>query len=127
LEERQTKISSDLDNAEKSRQEAEKIVEEKNKELKHSAEEIRKMKHASRRDAEKKASEIIQEAKDKEHKIIGETEIQLQHEKLKVMQEIEGELTGMIAEISGKFLSGKIDKEQDMNLLNKLIKESEAR
>ena len=127
LAERQEKIGSDLDNAELSRQKAEKLVKEKEQDLKSSADEIRKMKQASRRDAEKQASEIIQEAKDKERKIISETEDQLQHEKDKVMQSIETELTQMVTNLSEKFLSHKIDKKQDVELLNKLISESETK
>jgi len=127
LEERQAKIAADLDNAKLFREEAEEKALEKEKDLKESAEEIRKMKQAARRDAEKKSSNIIKEAKEKERKIIIETEDQLLHEKEKVIQEIEGELTTMIADLSEKFLSQKIDKEEDLRLLNKLIKESEAK
>jgi F-type H+-transporting ATPase subunit b len=127
LEERQAKIGSDIDDAELSKQEAENLMAEKEKELKQSTEEIRKMKQDSRREAEKQASEIIKEAKDKERKIIGETEDQLLQEKEKVILEIEGKLTQMVTDLSEKFLSHKLDKEQDVELLNKLIEESEAK
>ena len=127
LEERQAKIGSDLDNAEDSRKQAEKLVEKKNEELKLSADEIRKMKQASRHDAEKQASLIVKDAKEKERKILFETEVQLQHEKDKVMHAMEDELTRMVTDLSGKFLSSKIEKEQDIKLLNKLISESETK
>jgi len=108
-----------------SRKEADKLVLEKEADLKGSAEEIRKMKHSARRDAEKQATDIIKEAKDKERKIIDETEGQLQNAKDKVLKEIEGDLTVMVAGLSEKFLSKKMDKEEDIKLLNKLIMESE--
>ncbi len=127
LEDRQAKIGSDLDSAEDSRKQAEKLVEKKNEELKLSADEIRKMKQASRHDAEKQASLIVKDAKEKERKILFETEVQLQHEKDKVMHAMEDELTRMVTDLSGKFLSSKIEKEQDIKLLNKLISESETK
>jgi len=127
LKERQAKIAGDLDSAELSRKEAEEKVLEKEADLKGSAEEIRKMKQAARKDADKQASEIIKEAKDKERKIIDETEDRLQQAKDKVLMEIEGDLTAMVAGLSEKFLSQKVDKEEDIKLLNKLIKESEVK
>ena len=127
LKERESKIASDMDNAELSKQKAAEIVLEKEDDLKKSAEEIRKMKQSARRDAEKQASEIVHEAKEKEKKIISETEDQLQHEKKKVMHEIESDLSVMIAGISEKFLSKKIDKDEDAKILAQLLKESEVK
>ena len=127
LMERQKKISDDLDQAKDSREKAEQLVEEKGQELKTSAEEIRKMKYASKRDAESQATIIIKSANDQEKKILKDTEEQLKHEKEKVMEEIEDELTAMVSDLSSKFLSEKLDKKKDVNLIKKVISEREKK
>ena len=78
LEERKQTIVADMDGAKKSREDAEKLVSKRGKELKASTEEIRKMKQNSRRDAESKATEILKEAKNKEKRILKDTEAQLE-------------------------------------------------
>ena len=127
LMERQKKIADDLDQAKDSREKAGKLVEEKEQELKISAEEIRKMKHASKRDAEDQATTIIKSANDQEKKILKDTEEQLKHEKEKVMEEIEDELTAMVSDLSSKFLSEKLDEKKDVNLIKKVISEREKK
>ena len=125
LIERQKKIASDIDNAEASRLEAEKLVKKKEDELKASAEDVRKMKKAASRDAENQATAIVKNAKNQEKKILKDTEEQLIHEKDKVMKEIEGELTEMVTNLSAKFLSEKVDDKKDKNLIKKIIAERE--
>ena len=125
LIERQKKIASDMDNAEASKLEAEKLVQEKESELKASAEDVRKMKKAATRDAESQATVIVRNAKDQEKKILKDTEEQLVHEKDKVMKEIEGELTEMVTNLSAKFLSEKVDDKNDRNLIKKMLTERE--
>ena len=125
--ERQKKISDDLDQAKDYREKAEQLVEEKGQELKTSAEEIRKMKQASKRDAESQATIIIKSANDQEKKILKDTEEQLKHEKEKVMGEIEDELISMVSNLSAKFLSEKLDDKKDVTLIKKVISEREKK
>ena len=127
LTERQNKIADDLDQAKDSREKAEQLVEEKGQELKTSAEEIRKMKYASKRDAESQVTAILKSANDQEKKILKDTEEQLKHEKEKVMEEIESELTAMVSNLSAKFLSEKLDDKKDVNLIKKVISEREKK
>ncbi len=123
LEERQQTIASDLDDAKASRTEAEKLVEKKGNELKQSAEEIRKMKGAATSDAEGKARVIVKNAKEQEKRILQDTEHQLKTEKVKVMGDIEDELAEMVAELSSKFLSEKLDENKDKELIKRIISE----
>ena len=123
LEERQQTIASDLDDAKASRTEAEKLVEKKGNELKQSAEEIRKMKGAATSDAEGKARDIVKNAKEQEKRILQDTEHQLKTEKVKVMGDIEDELAEMVAELSSKFLSEKLDESKDKELIKRIISE----
>ncbi len=123
LEERKQTIVADMDGAKKSREDAEKLVSKRGKELKASTEEIRKMKQNSRRDAESKATEILKEAKNKEKRILKDTEAQLEHEKVKTLQKLESELANMVSDLSGKFLSDKINDDKDKELIKGIIAE----
>ena len=121
LTERQQKIAADIDQAKEARDEAENLVQQKEEELRLSAEEVRKMKNAARRDAEHQAAEILKNAKILEKKMMEDTESQLEHEKEKAKKEIESEITGLVTDLSAKFLSEKIDGDNDRKLIGKLL------
>ncbi|MBT3168324.1 MAG: F0F1 ATP synthase subunit B [Candidatus Cloacimonetes bacterium] len=121
LAEREQKIASDIDDASGNKVKSEKLVEQKHEELKQSAEDIRKMKQLAKRDADKQASEIVDNAHTQEKKILKDTEDQLAHERDKVMKEIEGDLSELVTELSAKFLSEKIDVENDKKMISKII------
>lgn len=125
LLERQKKISEDIDKAKESRENAENLVQKKEKELKISAEEIRKMKKIAKKDAEIQASGIIKQAKEHEKKIVKDTEDQLIYEHEKAVSKVREELADMIASLSEKFLSTKIDEKKDDELLKKILSERE--
>ncbi len=125
LLERQKNISEDIDKAKESRENAENLVQKKEKELKISAEEIRKMKKIAKKDAEIQASGIIKQAKEQEKKIVKETEDQLIYEHEKAVSKVREELADMIASLSEKFLSTKIDEKKDDELLKKILSERE--
>ena len=121
LAEREQKIASDIDDASGNKVKSEKLVEQKHEELKQSAEYIRKMKQLAKRDADKQASEIVDNAHTQEKKILKDTEDQLAHERDKVMKEIEGDFSELVTELSAKFLSEKIDVENDKKMISKII------
>ena len=123
LSERQTKISKDIDDAKESKEIAANLVIQKEDELKTGSEEIREMKHNAKRDADDKANEIVKSAKSQEKKIMQETETQLENERIKVMEKVEEELAGMISNLSAKFLTEKLDKEKDTDLIEKMLAE----
>ena len=123
LSERKNKISSDIDEAKKAKEKAAKLVIEKKTELKKSAEDIRKMLDTAKKEAEIKSLDIIKTARDNEKKIMKETEDQLEHEKSKVVEDIESELTSLIANLSAKFLTGKLDVKRDSELIEKILNE----
>ena len=123
LEERKQTIANDMDGAKKSREDAEDLVSQRGEELKVSAEEIRKSKQNSKREAESQATEILKEAKNREKRILKDTEAQLEHEKTKTMKELESELAEMVSVLSGKFLSEKVDDKKDEKLISKILSE----
>ncbi|MBN2460209.1 MAG: F0F1 ATP synthase subunit B [Candidatus Cloacimonetes bacterium] len=122
LQERSEKIAQDIKEAGKAKEEAQKMVEQKEKDLRMSAAEIRKTKKAAKKEAEKKAEEILTQAKEHERKIIKDTNLQLTHEREKAISQIEHEMSDMIANLSSKFLSEKMDSKKDREAIANLLK-----
>ena len=121
LSERREKIVSDMENAKNSKQKALELVKRKEEELKKTAEEIRRLKKKAKQDAEKQSTEILKSAVEHEKRLMKELDNQLILEKEKVLTQIKSELAEMISQLSEKFLSGKIDEEQDLSLINKML------
>ena len=123
LAERKNKIAADLDDAKESKNKAIELVQQKESELKSSAENIRQLKKKARNEAENEASEIIVSAKEHEKKILKETEQQLVYEKKQTVDKIKTELAEMVSSLSAKFLSKKLDEKEDIALIDKMLSE----
>ncbi len=123
LTERSEKISGDIDEAARSKEEAAKILDQQKQELIESSEEIRKMQHRARREAEDQAKEILDGAKKQQKDIVQETEAQVAHVRKRTMEELEVELAGMIASVSATIIADKMDPETDKKLINKLLQD----
>ncbi len=121
LTDRKARIAQDEKDANDAKVSAEKYAVQKENELKNAAEEIRTMKKSAQKDAEKSAQVIIDDARNREKKILSETEIQLEHEKEKAVIEVKDELAKMLTELSGKFLTKKIDKAEDNKLITSIL------
>lgn len=118
---RESKVAADIDDADKSKEEAKKLVLTKEEEYKQSVIEARKLRDDIRREAHLDSEKIIQEAYENRKSIIAETEQQLAHEKKKVQQQLRTELAGLVSGLTGKVLSKKIDSDKDLELINSII------
>jgi F-type H+-transporting ATPase subunit b len=123
LEERQKKINDDMDAAHASREEAAKLASKREEELKASSDEIRKMKQAARREADHQAEDIVKQAKEHEKRIAQETEEQINLERKKAMGQLQGELAEMVAALSEKFLSQKLNDEADTRIIEQMVEQ----
>ncbi len=121
LEERKKKISQDIDEAKKFKDDAELLVQEKEKELKKASIEGREIREIAQKDAEIKADSIISDAKEKEKKIILETQVELEHERAKVVKGLEKEISSMISSLTSKLVEGKMDEKEDDLMISKLL------
>ena len=123
LTERSEKISSDIDEAARSREEAGNILEQQKQELIESSEEIRKMQQRARREAEDQAKGILDNARKQQKEIVQETEAQVAHVRKQTVEELESELAGMIAAVSAKIIADKMDPQTDKKLIDKLLQD----
>jgi len=123
LEERQNKISQDMDEAQKSKEEANQLVQQKKTELKESAIEVRHIKKLAQKEADKQVDEIIKDAHERDKKMLRETEEQLILERQKVVTEIQSEIAEMVSSLSEKILQEKLDGKSDKELIDKIVSE----
>jgi F-type H+-transporting ATPase subunit b len=127
LTERQTTISTDLEEAENSKTAAEELVRKQEDEFKQSALEIRKLKEHAKKDAEMKSDEIIKQAREREKAVLADTEKQLVHEKQKVLHEIEGELGERITSLTSTIIGKHIDEKIDAAMIERLLEEERGK
>jgi F-type H+-transporting ATPase subunit b len=121
INERESKVATDIDDANKSKEEAKKLVLTKEEEYKEAVVEARKLRDKIRKEAEFDAEKIIQQAYENRKSIVAETEEQLAHEKQKVQQKLQAELAGLVSQLTGKVLAQKIDSDKDLELINSII------
>ena len=121
INERERKVAADIDDANKSKEEAKKLVLTKEEEYKQAVIEARKLRDNIRKEAEFDAEKIIQQAYENRKSIVAETEDQLVHEKKKVEQQLRAELAGLVSRLTGMVLAQKIDSDKDLELINSII------
>jgi len=121
LNERESKVAADIDDANKSKEEAKKLVLTKEEEYKQAVLEARKLRDNIRKEAEFDAEKILQQAYENRKSIVSETEDQLVHEKKKVELQLRAELAGLVSRLTGMVLAQKIDSDKDLELINSII------
>ncbi|OQY40206.1 MAG: ATP synthase F0 subunit B [Candidatus Cloacimonetes bacterium 4572_65] len=121
LQKRETQVLTDIDEANKSKEDAKILVEQKDKEYKNSISEARVLRDKIKKEAEYDAEKIIQEAYENRKSIVSETEQQLVNEKIKVKKALEKELAALVSNLSGQVLSEKITSDKDRELINRVI------
>lgn len=124
LTDRQTSISSDVDQAESFKKETETLLQKQQEQFKQSSLEIRKLKDKAKKDAESMSSEIIKEARIREKEILLDAEKQLVQEKNKAILDVENKLGDIITNLTAKIIGKNIDQEIDAEIINKLLLEN---
>ncbi|PID28951.1 MAG: ATP synthase F0 subunit B [Candidatus Cloacimonadota bacterium] len=123
LEERQQQIAQDISSAEADKAKAREFAAEKEDELKAATAEAGNIRNAAKRKAEDNAAEIIRQAKDREKKILTETDAQIEHERKKALETIQGDLAGLVSALSAKVLQKEIDSDLDEELIKRFLSE----
>lgn len=125
LKDRQESLKTEIIEAKEKNSEAEKLLQKRETELKESSEEIRNLNKKARMEAEQKALDILNSAREREKQIMKDTEEQVSHQKELAEQELQGRMAVMVSELTAKLLSKKMDSSQDQDLIDSIIKEGE--
>lgn len=123
LKKRQELISSDMEKAAKEREEAEAFKAEYDAKLKGVQTEAEDILSQTRKKAQKKESEIIEEAKSEANRIMKRAEKEIDLEKDKAKDQVKKEMVGLASLMAGKLISVSLDEGKQSELIEDTLKE----
>ena len=123
IDEREAKISGDLEQAEKAKEDAEKNLASLNQRLAEARSEAEEIVSNSRSAAEKIAETIKQSAKDEATKILEKAQAAIQAEKDSALNELRKEVTDLAVGAANKIILANLDAKGQQKLVDEYIKE----
>ena len=123
LNEREQFISDSLEKAEKAKQEAEKLLEETNANREKAEDEAQKIIAQGREHAEKLKSQILEESKVKEQKMIESATSQIERKNREAFDKLKDQISGIAVDAAEKIIRENLDKEKQKNIVDRFIEQ----
>ncbi len=123
LDQREESIKNSLEQAEIARQEAEKLIAENQANLAKAEAEAQQIIAQSREYAENLKNQIIQESKEEARKMIDDAEAEIQRRQKEAFAKLKSEVADIAVEAAEKIIKANLDKEKQIELVNKHIDE----
>ena len=123
ISERKKKIETELVEATKNKNEAEKLLKEAEEQISSSRKEASEIVRNAQRKAEEEAHLLIKEARDNRENIIKATELEVEKIKSDTKTELSNEVKALAAELAEKIINERIDSKQEDSLIDKFIEE----
>ena len=123
LKKRQEFIESNINDALKDKEEAQKLKSEYNNKLVNVEKEADEILSASRKKALKRENQIVDEAKEEAARIVQRANKEAELEKSKVKDEIKKEMITVAREMAGKLVEVSIDDAKQDSLIDETLKE----
>lgn len=121
IETREKTIREDLEQAQKQREEAEKLLQ-KHKELIAGAEsEAQRLLRESRELAEKKRQELLEEARAEYQKILEQAKQEIQHEKESALASLKAEVADLAVGAAEKIIHMNLDEEKQRAIVEEYL------
>jgi F-type H+-transporting ATPase subunit b len=125
LESRQERIRKSLDDADRARQELERLQRESVKMMQQARMEAESIVTQTRADAERLREELKQKAKDEADNILRNAQQQIQLQTRQAIQQIRREVADMAVLLASKLLERNIAKEDNARLIDDTLKQIE--
>ena len=126
LESRQDTIRKSLDDAQKAKQELEKLQTESAQIIRQARIDSESIIARTRSEAEKLAEELRQKAREEAEGIVRNAERQIQNETRRALQEIRAEAVDLSVTIASKLLERHVTKEDNQRLIDETLKQIES-
>ena len=125
LETRRQKIQGDLEKAEQSKTEAEKLLEDYRTQLSGAREEANRVIDEARKTAEKLRRDMEAKAEKEYQAIVGRAQQEIRAERDRVFEELKAQVGELSVAIAGKVVGRSLDKDKDLHtkLVDDYIKE----
>ena len=126
LESRQERIRNSLEDAERARQELERLQQESTKILQQARIEAESIVTQTRADAERLREELKQKAKDEADNVLRNAQQQIQLQTRQAIQQIRHEVADIAVLLASKLLERNIAKEDNARLIDDTLKQIEV-
>jgi F-type H+-transporting ATPase subunit b len=126
LENRQETIRKSLDDAQKAKDELERLQGESAQIIRQARIDAESIIARTRADADKLAEELRQKAREESEGIVRNAERQIQIETRRALQEIRNEAVDLSVTIASKLLERHVSKEDNLRLIDETIKQIET-
>lgn len=123
LQEREEKIKSSLEEAEKARRDAEGLIAKNNEVLAQAEREAQEIARKAKETAEKLKNEIAEQAKIEAVKLLATAKKEIENEKNSALVYLKNEVAGMAVQAAGKIIAANLDTEKHKKLVDDFIKE----
>jgi F-type H+-transporting ATPase subunit b len=121
LEKREEDIRSSLEQAAKAKEDAERILEENQRNLDRAGEEVQKILREGRVLAEKMRQEITEKAGEDSRRIIEQSRLQIEREKHEALNQLRSEVAHLAILAAGKILDENLDEKKHKKIIDKFI------
>lgn len=121
LSDRENLIKESLDKAENARKEAEKLIAENKANLLKAEEEGQKVIEQSREYAEKLKNQILDESKVHAKKMIEDASLEIQRKNAEAFNKLKEQVADIAVNAAEKIIKENLDKDKQVNLVNKYL------
>ena len=123
LQKREENIRSSLEQAEKARDDAERILQENKKNLAQAEEQVQKVLKEGRAMAEKMRQDLIVRANDESKRMIDNAKEQIEREKQDALKELRKEVASLAIQAASKILDENLDENKQKKIIDTFIDE----
>ena len=123
LKQRELAIKESLEQAEKAKEEAKKILSQNEANLAKAEEESKKIIEQSRLYAENLKQQILSESKSQAKKLLDDASSEIERKKIAALDELKIQIAQIAVDAASKILRENLDSEKNKNLVQNYIKE----
>ncbi|PTM56754.1 F0F1 ATP synthase subunit B [Desmospora activa] len=123
MEERQNHIENQISQAEKNREEAEKLAAEQREALKQARQEAQEILERAKSQKEREAEKILQEANTRAQKIIEDATAEINREKEKALHDLQAQVGGLSVALASKMIEKELSEKEHSQLVDRYLKQ----
>jgi F-type H+-transporting ATPase subunit b len=123
LEERRQKIQGSLEEAEKTRRDADQLLERYQQQLRDAGTEASRIIEEARKTAEQMRKDLLAKAEDESHQIVAKAQEEVRAERDRAVQSLRRELAEASVDLAGRVVGETLDKERHVRLVERFIDE----
>lgn len=120
---REEKIRESLEQAEHARLEAQRLIEENQRQMAHAQSEFQRMMREAREEAEKLRAKRKQEAETEARKIIDQGKMEIEREKDTALAQLRAEVADLAILAASKILDEELDEKKHRKVVDSLLRD----